>query len=116
MDHAIDELLSLIPAIFESDEYQARRRTAVEDVNEEQEHAFEALNEKARTQHFALLRTPVGFTFAPIADGGVMKPEDFNALPERNARQSRTRSKPCRKNSPSCSNACPAGNATAARK
>ena len=82
MDHALDELFAVIPAIFESEEYQTRRRTAVEDVNEAQEHAFEALNEKSRTQSIALLRTPIGFTFAPIADGGVMKPEIFNALPE----------------------------------
>ncbi len=82
MDDAIDELQSLIPTIFESDEYQARRRTAVDSVNEQQEHAFETLSEKARAQHFALLRTPVGFTFAPIVESGVMKPEDFNALPD----------------------------------
>ncbi len=82
MDEAIDELQSLIPTIFESDEYQARRRTAVDSVNHAQEQAFEALSEKARTEHFALLRTPVGFTFAPIVESGVMKPEDFGALPD----------------------------------
>ncbi len=82
IDHAIDELLALIPAIFESEEYQTRRRTAIEDVNEDQEKAFEALNDKARAQAIALLRTPVGFTFAPIAEGAVMKPEVFNALAE----------------------------------
>jgi predicted ATP-dependent protease len=82
MDHVVDELLTLIPAIFESEEYQTRRRTAIEDVNEEQEQAFEALSEKARAQEIALLRTPVGLTFAPIADNNVMKPEAFNALPE----------------------------------
>ncbi|MCE9521271.1 MAG: AAA family ATPase [Alphaproteobacteria bacterium] len=82
MDHAIDELQSLIPAIFESEEYQARRRTAIDRVNEAQEQAFEALNEKARAQQVALLRTPNGFTFAPLTAGGVMKPEDFNALPD----------------------------------
>jgi len=83
IDHTIDELLSLIPAIFESEEYQTRRRTAIEDVNEEQEKAFEDLSEKARGQGIALLRTPVGFTFAPLLpDGSVMKPEAFNALPD----------------------------------
>lgn len=82
IDRAVDELLALIPAVFESEEYQTRRRTALEDVNEAQEQAFEALNEKARTQSVALLRTPVGFTFAPIAAGAVMKPEAFNELPD----------------------------------
>lgn len=82
MDHAIDELSSIVPAIFEGEEYQARRRAALEDVNEEQEKAFEALNQKAHQQGITLLRTPVGFTFAPLAADGVMKPEAFNALPD----------------------------------
>ncbi len=82
MDHVVDELLSLIPAIFDSEEYQTRRRTTIEDVNEQQEQAFEALSNNARSQNVALLRTPVGFTFAPLVDGNVMKPEAFNALPD----------------------------------
>jgi len=82
MDHAVDELLSIVPAVFESEDYQTRRRTALEDVNEAQEQAFEAMNEKAHAQNIALLRTPVGFTFAPIASGQVMKPEAFNELPD----------------------------------
>ncbi len=87
MDHVIDELLSLIPAIFDSEEYQTRRRTAIEDVNEQQEQAFEALSKNARAQNIALLRTPVGFTFAPVAEGKVMKPEAFNALSEDERKQ-----------------------------
>lgn len=82
MDHVVDELQTLVPAVFESEEYQTRRRTAIEDVNEQQEQAFEGLSEKARGQNIALLRTPAGFTFAPIADGNVMKPEAFGALSE----------------------------------
>lgn len=82
MDHAIDELFSLVPAIFESAEYQARRRTALEDVNNQQEQAFEALNEKARAQDITLMRTQAGFTFAPLGKDGVMPPETFNQLPE----------------------------------
>jgi lon-related putative ATP-dependent protease len=87
MDHAVDELLALLPAVFESEEYQTRRRTALEDVNEAQEQAFEALNEKGRAQNVALLRTPVGFTFAPTAAGQVMKPEAFNDLPDAERKQ-----------------------------
>jgi len=51
-------------------------------VNTEQEHAFETLSTKARSEGIALLRTQSGFTFAPIADNAVMPPEAFNALPE----------------------------------
>lgn len=82
MDHAIDELFALVPAVFESAEYQARRRTALEAVNNDQEQAFEALNEKARAQGITLMRTQTGFSFAPLAKDAVMPPEAFNALPE----------------------------------
>src|SRR3546814_5193400 len=33
-------------------------------------------------QDIALIRTPTGFAFAPIADGAVMEPKAFNALPQ----------------------------------
>jgi predicted ATP-dependent protease len=82
MDDAIDELFALVPAVFESAEYQARRRTALDAVNTEQEQAFEALNEKAHAQGITLMRTQAGFSFAPLAKEGVMPPEAFNALPE----------------------------------
>jgi predicted ATP-dependent protease len=82
MDEAIDELFALVPAVFESPEYQSRRRTALEAVNNDQEQAFEALNEKAHGQGITLMRTQAGFTFAPLAKEGVMPPETFNALPE----------------------------------
>lgn len=82
MDAAIDELMSLVPAVYESADYQSRRRAALEEVNASQEQAFDALNEKARSQNIALLKTQTGFTFAPIADDNVIPPETFNALPE----------------------------------
>ena len=82
LDAALEELISLVPAIFESADYKAKRRAALDSVNTEQEHAFEALSTKARSEGIALLRTQSGFTFAPIADNAVMPPEAFNALPE----------------------------------
>ena len=82
LDAALEELIALVPAIFESTEYQAKRRTALESVNAQQEQAFEGLAAKARGEGIALLRTSSGFTFAPIADNTVMPPEAFNALPD----------------------------------
>jgi lon-related putative ATP-dependent protease len=82
LDHVIDELITSIPAVFDSDEYQTRRHAIEEDARERQEKSFEALSEHARAQHIAFLRTPTGFTFAPLVDGQVIKPEVFDALPE----------------------------------
>ncbi|MGB3719522.1 MAG: ATP-dependent protease [Proteobacteria bacterium] len=79
---AIDELRTTLPAIFESEEYQARRRAIEEEFRSGQEEAFEELNRKAQAQNIAILRTPMGFAMAPVHEGRVVKPEVFNALPE----------------------------------
>jgi lon-related putative ATP-dependent protease len=79
---ALDELRSVLPALFEGEDYQVRRRAIDEQFRSGQEEALEALNAKARTQNIAILRTPTGFTMAPMHEGKVVKPEVFNALPE----------------------------------
>jgi len=78
----IDELRQTLPAIFEDDEYQGRRRQIDEGFRAGQEEALEALTNKARTQNIAILRTPTGIGMAPMLDGKVVKPEVFAGLPE----------------------------------
>jgi lon-related putative ATP-dependent protease len=79
---AIDELRNVLPAIFEGEDYQVRRRSIDEQFRSGHEEALEALNKKAQGQNIAILRTPTGFTMAPMHEGKVVKPEVFNALPE----------------------------------
>lgn len=78
----IDELRETLPAIFEDDEYQGRRRQIDDGFRAGQEEALEALTEKAREQNIAILRTPTGIGMAPMLDGKVVKPEVFAGLPE----------------------------------
>lgn len=82
IDQLVDDLKVTVPSIVESEEYQNRRQTIDEELQERQEHAFEELREKAEAQGIALLRTPQGFALAPMHDGEVVKPEEFNRLPE----------------------------------
>ena len=82
MDQLIDDLKVTVPSIVESEEYQNRRQTIDEELQDRQEHAFEELRARAEAQGIALLRTPSGFALAPVRDGEVMKPEEFNKLPE----------------------------------
>ena len=82
MVDAIDELRNTLPAVFEGEEYQARRRALDEAHRSGQEEALEALNHKAQSQNIAVLRTPMGFAMAPMHEGKVVKPEVFAALPE----------------------------------
>jgi lon-related putative ATP-dependent protease len=79
---AIEELRGVVPALVESEDYQARRRAIDAGFQGVQEQALEALTQKAAAQNIALLRTPQGFALAPMHEGKVVKPETFNALPE----------------------------------
>ncbi|MGE3915013.1 MAG: Lon protease family protein, partial [Hyphomicrobiaceae bacterium] len=78
----IDELRSTLPAVFEGEDYQARRRSIEEEFRSGQEEAFEALNKRAQAQSIAIVRTPTGFVMAPTHEGKIVKPEVFNTLPE----------------------------------
>ena len=79
---ALDELSATVPALFESEDYQTRRRAIDEEFRAEAEEAFAALNRKAEEQNVAILKTPTGFVMAPMHDGEVVKPDTFASLPE----------------------------------
>ena len=79
---ALDELNATVPALFEGDDYQTRRRAIDEEFRAQAEDAFSALDRKAESQNIAILKTPTGFVMAPMHDGEVVKPETFATLPE----------------------------------
>ncbi len=87
MERWIEELRTSIPATFESDEFRARLEAIDAEYNERQSHAFEALGEEASRNGIALVRTPAGFSFAPLADKEVMTPEVYHKLPEEAQRE-----------------------------
>jgi len=91
MSGVVDELHTSLPALFESDDVQARRRAIDEAVRSEQERAFEVFSHKAQLQNVALLRTPNGFALAPVHEGEVIKPEVFNALGDAERHEIETR-------------------------
>ncbi len=79
----IRDLGAALPAAFESQDYQARRRAIDEAFRRKQDQAFTALTREAGENNVAIVRTPFGFGVAPLTEGGeVLKPETFNALPE----------------------------------
>jgi lon-related putative ATP-dependent protease len=78
----IEDLRVAIPAILESEEYRNRRQLIDEATKNRQTEVFEQLQAKAQPKGIALLRTPVGFAFAPVKDGAALSPEEFQKLPE----------------------------------
>lgn len=87
MEQLVEDLWAAIPAVFESDEYQARRHGIEDALKTQQEQAFEGLQQQAKAQNIALLRTPAGLAFAPMRDGHVLKPEEFEDLPDEEKRR-----------------------------
>jgi predicted ATP-dependent protease len=82
MDQLVEELRGALSAAFESDEYRARRTAIGQELQEQQEKALEALQQKGAERGVALLRTPNGLVLAPVREGDVLSPEEFQNLPE----------------------------------
>lgn len=82
MQHFSDELRTGLTSAFESEEVQARRQRLAEEFQERQQASLGELQEKARAAGLALLRTPNGLAFAPVREGEVIPPEEFEKLPE----------------------------------
>ncbi len=80
MNELVEELRNAIPALFESDEYRARAAQIEAEFTERHEKAFSALGDEATAQNIGLLRTPAGFSFAPLKDGEVLGPEEYERL------------------------------------
>ena len=78
----VDELRSTIPAAFESEEYAAELERLNTEFKERVEHGLIEVSHAAQAQGLVLVRTPVGFTFAPQKGSEVMSPQEFEALPE----------------------------------
>jgi lon-related putative ATP-dependent protease len=82
MEQLVEELRTAIPALFESEDYQTRKQELREEFQEKQEEALNEIQERAKERDIALIRTPVGLAFAPIEEGEVVSPDEFQKLSE----------------------------------
>jgi predicted ATP-dependent protease len=73
---------SSLSAAFESEEYQARRRAVESEVQDQQQTRLMELQEQAKQRNLALLRTPAGLAFAPVKEGSVIPPEEYEKMTE----------------------------------
>jgi lon-related putative ATP-dependent protease len=87
MRRLVEDLRSAIPTAFESENYRARKHVIEQEIKDRQEKAFDDLQDEANAKGIAVLRTPTGLILAPMKDGEVMKPEDFEHLPEEEHRK-----------------------------
>ena len=90
IDHLIEELRVVVPALFETDDYRARKQAIEDDLKQRQSKAFGELGERARARGMALVHTPGGFVLAPLEGDRVLPPDEFEKLPEERRRQIET--------------------------
>ena len=82
MQKLTEDLRLAVQGAFESEDYRNRREALAQEFKERQEKAFEDIQQKARDRSIALVRTPLGLALAPLREGQVLSPEEFEALPE----------------------------------
>lgn len=77
-----DDLTDSLRSAFESDEYRTRRQVIEEEFKERQEKVASEVEEMARQRGIALVRTPMGFGFAPLSEGKIVSAETFQQFPD----------------------------------
>lgn len=88
MKSTILEARNALKASFESEEYQNRLQAVQQEFKDQQQKAFEDVNNKAKEKGLSLVRTPNGIAFAPLKDDGeVMPPDEYQQLPEDQRRE-----------------------------
>ena len=82
MAQLVEELRAAIPAAFESEEYRTRLQEFEDEFKQRQEGVFSAVQEEAQQGGVTVIRMPSGIVFAPIREGEVLSPDEFEKLPE----------------------------------
>lgn len=82
MQKLVEALHSVIPAAFEGEDYQTLAQAIEEEFAKRQEQAFNELRAQGQDRGLALIRTQVGWGFAPTQAGQVISPEEFQRLSE----------------------------------
>ncbi len=82
LEDFIEELRTGVAAVFESEEYQSRMQDIQGEFEQRQQKGLSDIGEQARAAGIALISTPGGYTLAPLRDGEVLDPEEYEKLPE----------------------------------
>ena len=81
MIELVEEILTALPAAFESEEFQARLRSTQQEFKERHAQKLEKLQENAKSKNLAMLQTPAGIVFAPVQNGEVISQEAYQEIP-----------------------------------
>lgn len=78
----VRELLVVLPAAFDTDEYRARMQELGDEFKGREDALFTAVAEEATKNRILVVRTPAGYTIVPMKGDEAMEPAEFEQLPE----------------------------------
>ncbi len=81
MARLIEECGVRLSRAFESEDFERQKAKIAEDLGRRQQAEIERLEEAARAEGFAVLRSPAGIAVAPAPQGKPLSQEEFAALP-----------------------------------
>ncbi|MBI4413536.1 MAG: AAA family ATPase, partial [candidate division NC10 bacterium] len=82
MARLVEECKARLRRAFEGEEFERQKSQVLEDLARRQQAEVDRLEEAARAEGFALLRTPRGLAVAPAPRGEPLTPQEFAALPK----------------------------------
>ena len=80
MQQLVEDLLTAVPAAFQSDEYRRRAQEIQDAFKQREDDTAATIGDHAAQRGIALLSTPTGYSLAPLKDEKVLSPPDFDAL------------------------------------
>lgn len=82
MQRFVEDLDEAITSAFEADEYRLRKEALDDEYKARQKEALEKIKEKAKEHELTVIRNSMGFAIAPVRDGEVLTPAEFEKLDE----------------------------------
>ncbi len=82
MKNFIDEVRSVLPKAFESEDYATKREAVIRAIGEERTRLVAQLNEKAQKEAFVIQSTPIGVLIIPVVKGKPLRDQELLALPQ----------------------------------
>jgi lon-related putative ATP-dependent protease len=90
MQGLIIDLRTAIPAAFETEDYRNQKEAIEEQLKKKNEEIFTEFQDRANKANIIMIRTPTGMGLAPVANGEILKPKEFEALSKKEQKRRTT--------------------------
>ena len=80
MQSLVEDLLTLLPSSFQSEEYRNRRQEIEQELQDRQEQSFGELDREAEEKGIIIMRTPGGYTMGPMVNDHLLDQQEYVKL------------------------------------